>query len=108
MPAASMRWQPDGMPGADQGIHNYIVHYLKPRRPDLLHFEALQVPNDDSPIYTLGMVDPPRIEVTHDGFAVFNRKGVQPPVVHQIDRKDALKDHLNVLALDRVRRLRRV
>ena len=93
------------VPRCRQGIHNYIVHYLKPRRPDLLHFEALQVPNDESPIYTLGMADPLRIEVTQDGFAVYNQRGIQPPVVHQIDRKEALKDHLNVLALDRVRRL---
>ena len=64
------------------------------------------MPNDESPIYTLGLVDPPRIEVTHDGFAIYNSKGIRPPVVHQVDRKEALKDHLNMLALDRVKRLR--
>ena len=60
------------------------------------------MPNDESPIYTLGMVEPPRIEITDDGFAVYNRKGVQAPVVHQVDRKEVIKDHLYVLALDRV------
>lgn len=92
--------------GIDQGIHNYIVHYLKPRRPDLLRFEALQVANDDSPIYTLGMVDPPVREALPDGFAVVNRRGVRPPVLHQTDRKEVLSEHTHTLALLGFRRLR--
>ena len=87
-----------------QGIHNFIVHYLKPRRPDLLHFEALKVANDDSPIYTVGVIEPPKIEVTDDGFAVYNRKGNMAPVVHQIDRKWQLNDHLEVLSQERLKR----
>ena len=85
---------------SDQAIHNYIVHFLKPMRPDLLHFEALQVQNDESPIYTLTVVHPPRIEVMNDDFAVYNRKGVRPPVLHQVDRKEALLKNWDVFALD--------
>ena len=86
--------------GIDQGIHNFIVHYLKPQRPDLLKFEALQVSNDDSPVYTVGLIEPPRIDVSDDRFAVFNSRGVQPPIVHQVDRRDKLQNYMDIIAAD--------
>ncbi|KAK9834876.1 hypothetical protein WJX81_005701 [Elliptochloris bilobata] len=91
---ANLEW------GIDQGIHNFIVHYLKPHRPDLLKFEALQLPNDDSPIYTVGLIEPPRIDVSDDGFAVYNSKGVQPPIIHQGDRQAKLNNYMDVISAD--------
>ena len=90
--------------GACQGIHNFIVHYLKSRRPDMLHFEAVLLSNDDSPIYTLGVITPPKIEVSEDGFAVYNRKGNRAPIVHQIDRHWQLNNHLDFLSQERLKR----
>lgn len=81
------------------------MHYLKPRRPDLLHFEALKIANDDSPIYTVGVIEPPKIEVTDDGFAVYNRKGKMAPVVHQIDRRWQLREHVETLSQEHLKRL---
>ena len=86
--------------GIDQGIHNFIVHYLKPRRPDLLRFEALQVPNDDSPIYTVGLIEPPRVDLNDDSFAVYNSKGVLPPIVHQGDRLEKLRNYSDIISAD--------
>ena len=43
------------MGGVDQGLHNYILHWLAPRRPDLLRFDVLVLANDQSPIYTSGV-----------------------------------------------------
>ncbi len=92
--------------GVDQGFHNFILHYLKPNRPDLLHFEALQVHNDDSPIYTLGLVDTEnRVKVAGTTFELLNAKGVRAPVVHQVDRKTTFQEHKDDFALT-MRRLR--
>ena len=92
--------------GVDQGFHNFILHYLKPNRPDLLHFEALQVHNDDSPIYTLGLVDTEnRVKVVGNSFELLNAKGMRAPVVHQVDRKTTFREHKDEFALS-TRRLR--
>ena len=92
--------------GVDQGFHNFIVHYLKPKRPELLRFEALQIANDDSPIYTVGMIDTEnRVKFTGDTFLLLNGKGVRPPVVHQVDRKDDFQAYSDHFALGRIWRL---
>ena len=93
--------------GVDQAIHNYIVHYLKPRRPDLLRFEALLISNYDSPIFTVGMLQPPYdVKIVGTALDVRNRKGVRPPLLHQVDRKDEFRDYLNIFSLTGSRRLR--
>ena len=86
--------------GADQGIHNYILHYLRPRRPDLLRFDVLQLANDDSPIYTVGITEPARVDISDGGFAVYNQKGAKPPLLHQVDRHDKLYAFLQSLAAE--------
>ena len=87
--------------GIDQGIHNYIIHYLKPHRPDLLKFEALQVSNDDSPIFSVGgLAEPPRVVVSDEYFAVYNARGAKPPVVHQVDRLEKLAEYMGDITAD--------
>ena len=87
--------------GIDQGIHNFIIHYLKRHRPDLLKFEALQIGNDDSPIYSVGgLIEPPRVVVSDDYFAVYNSKGAKPPVVHQVDRLEKLAEYMGAITTD--------
>lgn len=78
----------------DQGIHNYLAYWLLPRHPHLFAFEVLQVANEASPIYTLGQVDAARIEAGEGGFAVYNRRGKRPPVLHQWDRRPQLADYM--------------
>ena len=85
-----------------QAIHNFIVHYLRPRCPDLLHFEALQVHNDDSPIYTVGVIEPPRMTITNNSFAVYNRRGNMAPIVHQVDRRKQLRIHAEALSQEQL------
>ncbi|KAK9834908.1 hypothetical protein WJX81_007882 [Elliptochloris bilobata] len=76
--------------GVDQAIHNYMAHWLAPRRPDLVAFEVLQLHNDDSPIYTIGTQETPRLDINATGFAVYNQRGRLPPIVHQYDRRKDL------------------
>ena len=40
------------MGGVDQGLHNSILHWLRPCRPDLLRLNVLVQGNDEAPIYT--------------------------------------------------------
>ncbi|KAK9827985.1 hypothetical protein WJX81_005234 [Elliptochloris bilobata] len=88
--------------GIDQGLHNYILHWLKPRRPDLLSFDTLVLENDDSPIYTVGSVE---IHMTggSDGMVVRNRRGRVPAVLHQVDRHPSLLEHVAALSMDQLR-----
>ena len=59
------------------------------------------MPNDDSPIYIVdGLVDAPRVDRSEDGFAVYNPKGVLPPIVRQGDRLAEVKDYLGILSAD--------
>ena len=89
--------------GVDQGLHNYILHWLKPRRPDLLRFDARVLENDESPIYTVGAVQPVRSGGA-GSLVVRNRRGRIPAVLHQVDRHADLVQHVEALSLDQLRR----
>ena len=86
--------------GIDQGLHNYLAHWLWHRRPDMFAFEVLQLPNDDSPFYTVGMIEPARIDLTPSGFAFYNQRGVKPPVVHQYDRHKEEAAHIFAVSIE--------
>lgn len=81
--------------GVDQAIHNYMVYYLKQNRPDMLKFEALLLPNDESPFYSMGWIrKAARMDISETSFAVYNGRGARPPVLHQWDRHQELLDHI--------------
>ena len=67
--------------GAGQAIPSYMVYWLLPRHPELFNFEVLRLHNDDSPMYTVNLM---AILVELDGsdLAVYNQRGVRPPVLH--------------------------
>ena len=92
------------MGGVDQGLHNYILHWLAPRRPDLLRFDVLVLANDQSPIYTVGSVQPHRAGGS-GSLVVRTRRGRTPAVLHQVDRHADLVQHMEALSLDQLRRV---
>ena len=92
------------MGGVDQGLHNYILHWLRPRRPDLLRFDVLVLGNDESPIYTVGSVKP-HWAGGSGSLVVRTRRGRTPAVLHQVDRHADLVQHIEALSLDQLRRL---
>ena len=92
------------MGGVDQGLHNYILHWLAPRRPDLLRFGMLVLGNEESPIYTVGSVQPHRMGGS-GGLVVRTPRGRTPAVLHQVDRHADLVQHIEALSLDQLRRL---
>jgi capsular polysaccharide biosynthesis protein len=67
----------------DQGAHNYIVWKLKP--------EWGWVDRADSFVSTVGCTNPAHIEIIDDCVVI---DGKVPPVVHQWDRHDVLKEHV--------------
>jgi len=73
----------DRMKVYDQGIHNYIVWKLKPGWG--------WIDRGDSIVSTVGCTSPDRIEILDDLAIVDGRV---PPVVHQWDRHEMLKTHL--------------
>ena len=57
------------------------------------------MPNDDSPIYIVdGLIEAPGVDRIHDGFAVYNPKGILPPIIRQGDRLAEVKDYLAIIS----------
>ena len=92
------------MGGVGQGLHYYILHWLRPRRPDLLRFDVLVLANNKWPLYSVGFVQPHRAG-GGGSLVVCTRRGSILAVLHQVGRHADLVQHTEALSLDQLRRL---
>lgn len=59
------------------------------------------MPNDDSPIYIVdGLAEASRGDRPGNGFAVYNPKGMLPPIIRQGDRLAEVKDYLGLVSAE--------
>lgn len=72
--------------GSDQGIHNYMLHYMAPRGQ--LPFKAVMRDNWHSPVHTTGYGWPSVI----DRVGLYKRvnSSYVPSIIHQYDREEPI------------------
>lgn len=79
--------------GIDQGIHNYMAHYLG-RHRNLLGIPFLIVANRDSPVATIGYTKSEDLEWDEGNKILRWREDKHvPSVVHQFDRHQQFSQH---------------
>lgn len=80
--------------GAEQGIHNYLLHALGPRGSNNLSFTVSVLANGQSPVYTLLRGFPVTIDAFHQVTIRRNSSAgeivLHPSLLHQYDRSHTL------------------